>query len=272
MAVLQLLAQGDVELHAEPLDVVFVLLAVIDEGVDHPDGDGILEDVEAEREREPFAAVPEGPVHAAHLDDGGDGAAALHFCGGDAALEMTVAEDVLTGTVFRPGDQAAAGDDFTAVHRDALDDAGAGAREGDLVAAVVNDDAGQVVLDDQGRLRSGFLAGGGAEGLLVRLDGVQRHRSGLAGAEGGVESHPFDGAVAPAGEDPVLVGDDAAGGVRQGESALFVHRALGERHTPALPDVVARGLVDPVQVDAFCMQAGRPGQRRKQHDHFLHGG
>ena len=263
MAVLEIFAEGQVELDAQALDVVVALLAVIDEGVDHLDGGGIFEDIEADGEREPLATALHGLVHTGDLDHRRNGAAALQLTRDDLGLEVVVGDDAfrLAGTVLGLGDQAAAGHDFVSVHRDVVDELVAALGEGDFKKAVVDDDLVVIVAGHDRGAGHGLGLGSRAEGLLVGLDGFQFQIAGLVGAEGGIEAHPFDAAVRPAGQYPVLLGDDVAVRVGQGESSLLVHRSLGEGDAPALAELVGGGLVDPVQVHGFGMQGGGCRQR-----------
>ena len=258
VTVLEIFAERQVEFDAQALDVVVTLLAVIDEGMDHLDGGGIFEDIEADGEREPLAAALHGLVGACDLDHRRDGAAALHLARDDLGLEVVVGDDAVrhAGTVLGLRDQPAAGHDLVSVHGDVVDELVAAFGEGDLEEAVVNDDLVVIIAGHDRGAGHRFGLGEGPQGLLVGLDGVQFQVSGLVGAEGGVEAHPFDAAVRPAGQHPVLLGNDGAVRVGQRESSLLVHRSLGEGDAPALAELVSGGLVDPVQVHGFGVQGG----------------
>ena len=132
------------------------------------------------------------------LDYGGKGAAAFDFYGRKLALEVLVGDEVFAAAaVFGLHDETSSRDDLPAVHHDAVDDVAAALREDDFIQTVVDDDLRGSVALYQGRFRRRLFPGCGTDGLVVGADRVEFEGACLAGAESGVEAHPFDAAVVP---------------------------------------------------------------------------
>ena len=130
---------------------------------------------------------------------------------------------------------------------------------------------GVVRLDDGGsRCRYRLL---GSLDLLRALHCSDLEAACLCRVHSSIEAHPFHASVGIVGHGPGLDRNGVAGGISEAERAVVVHRALRERYTPALSGAEDGGLVNPLQVNLFCIKelSSQQKSRKSKNSSDSHG-